>query len=246
MGPGSAKKRPGSPFKTYFYTYEGTVRALEEVSFHIDRGEIFGLVGETGCGKRVTARSAVRLIEAPGKIVGGEILFKGRGDPAHGQPSPERIVENYPFELSGGMRQSVMIAMMVSTNPELLIADEPTSALDVSVQAQILNLLKDLQKEHELTYLFITHDLSVVRFISTKAAVMYLGKIVEMAPTEELFNNALHPYACLLLDAVPVADPGLRREKQLMEGDVPTPIDPPSGCRFRTRCRFSEQVCSET
>jgi oligopeptide/dipeptide ABC transporter ATP-binding protein len=150
----------------------------------------------------------------------------------------------YPHEFSGGQLQRICILRAIALNPDFLVLDEPTSALDVSVQAQILNLLKDLQKEHELTYLFITHDLSVVRFISTKAAVMYLGKIVETAPTEELFNNALHPCARLLLDAVPVADPGLRREKQLMEGDVPTPIDPPSGCRFRTRCTFAEDICS--
>jgi oligopeptide/dipeptide ABC transporter ATP-binding protein len=157
----------------------------------------------------------------------------------------EEHLYRYPHEFSGGQLQRICILRAIALNPEFLVLDEPTSALDVSVQAQILNLLKDLQKEHGLTYLFITHDLSVVRFISTKAAVMYLGKIVEMAPTEELFNNPLHPCACLLLDAVPIPEPGLRREKQLMEGDIPTPVDPPSGCRFRTRCRFAEEVCSK-
>jgi peptide/nickel transport system ATP-binding protein len=291
--------------KTYFYTYEGTVRALEDVSLHINKGEIFGLVGETGCGKSVTARSAMRLIEAPGKIVGGEILFKGRDllslsedelqkirgnqismvfqDPMaslnplmkignqvaevlkihkkveSGEklrkrvveilrmvrlPSPERIVENYPFELSGGMRQRVMIAMMVSTNPELLIADEPTTALDVSIQAQILSIIKSMKEKMSVSVWIITHDLGVIAETCDRLCVMYAGAVVECGSVHELFQNPLHPYTQGLLKAIPKAHEKADR-LDTIPGSVPNLISPPSGCRFHPRCARAGRECSE-
>jgi peptide/nickel transport system ATP-binding protein len=291
--------------KTYFYTYEGTVKALEDVSFHINRGEIFGLVGETGCGKSVTARSVMRLIEAPGKIVGGEVRFKGRDllslsedelqkirgnqismvfqDPMaslnplmkvgnqiaevlkiHKKiksreeikkrvieilqmvrlPSPERIVGNYPFELSGGMRQRVMIAMMVSTNPELLIADEPTTALDVSIQAQILNIIKSMKEKMNVSVWIITHDLGVIAETCDRLCVMYAGAIVECGDVAEVFGNPLHPYTKGLLKAIPKAHQKTDR-LETIPGSVPNLISPPSGCRFHPRCTCAARKCSE-
>jgi oligopeptide/dipeptide ABC transporter ATP-binding protein len=267
----------------------GDVRAVESVSFDIEKGETLGLVGESGCGKSTLARTVLRLLEP----TSGSVYFKGEdlatlsGEPlrrkrkdmqmifqdpqssldprmkvgpiveepmkAHGMLDEEGREERakellekvgldpqhynrYPHAFSGGQRQRVNLARALSVNPDFIVCDEPVSALDVSIQAQVLNTMRELQEEFDLTYLFIAHDLSVIRHISDRVAVMYLGQLVEIADKEELFENPKHPYTRALLDAIPVPDPRSEGRTALLTGDVPSPIDPPSGCRFRTRC----------
>ena len=292
--------------KTYFATRRGEIRSVDDVSFTIERGETLSLVGESGCGKSVTALSVMRLVSAPGRVVGGEIRFEDRDllklgeeemrairgddiamifqDPmtslnpvftvgeqiaeairlhrkvskreAWNQaiegmrdvtiPSPETRAKNYPHELSGGMRQRVMIAMALACDPKLLIADEPTTALDVTIQAQILDLLKELREKRNLALLLITHDLGVVAETSDRVAVMYAGKIVEEASASQLFNRPRHPYTEGLLRAVPRLDEqreGRMLRLQTIEGVVPNPLELPPGCRFAPRCQYAESQC---
>jgi len=274
----------------------GYVRAVDGVSFELEKGETLGLVGESGCGKTTVSRSLLRLIEpTSGKVIFDntdvlqldtknlrkmranlQIIFQ---DP-FSSLNPRMCIENiiaeplknhkklskramrenvaflmekvglhpeqasrYPHEFSGGQRQRIGIARALALNPKVIICDEPVSALDVSIQAQVINLLVKLQEEMGLSYLFIAHDLSVVEHISDRVAVMYLGKIVEMASDRELYNNPQHPYTQALLSAVPIPDPEIRRQKILLEGDVPSPMNPPDGCIFHTRCREATEQC---
>ncbi|MEH7125042.1 dipeptide ABC transporter ATP-binding protein [Bacillus sp. JJ1773] len=275
---------------------KGEVKAVDDVSFYVNKGETLGIVGESGCGKSTTGRLLMRLIEASdGRIVfeDKEItsmskseLRKTRRDiqmvfqdpyaslnPRH---SIEQILEEplivhgigtkeerkkqvkemlevvglssyhakrYPHQFSGGQRQRIGIAKALMTKPKLIIADEPVSALDVSIQAQVLNLMKDIQKEFQLTYIFIAHDLGVVRHISNRVGVMYLGRLIELAESEELYENPKHPYTQALLSAVPIPDPDIKRETILIQGELPSPSNPPSGCAFHTRCAQCMEIC---
>jgi len=201
--------------KGIFSIDKKNVKAVDEVDFYIKKGETFGLVGESGCGKTTL-----------------------------GMGLNEQHLYRFPHEFSGGQKQRIGIARALALNPDFIILDEPTSALDVSVQAQILNLLKDLQKKLGLTYLFITHDLSVIKYISNRVGVMYAGKIVEIGETDEIFKHMLHPYTVALLSAIPVPDVKVKREHKHLKGEVPSLVDPPSGCRFHPRCEKCKPICS--
>ncbi|WP_079509123.1 ABC transporter ATP-binding protein [Mesobacillus jeotgali] len=278
------------------------LKAVDGISFDIYKGETFGLVGESGCGKSTAGRTMIGLYD----ITDGEIIFNGKNvhslsekekfhfhkqmqmifqDPyaslnprstvkeiiaepmeVHGlypnkKERLERIYQllegvglnrdhanRYPHEFSGGQRQRIGIARALALDPDFIIADEPISALDVSVQAQVVNLLKRLQEEKGLTYLFIAHDLSMVKQISSRIGVMYLGHIVELTASSQLYKKPLHPYTQALLSAIPIPDPDVedKRERIILEGELPSPINPPTGCVFRTRCQHAMEVCAET
>lgn len=272
-----------------------TLKAVDDVSFDVRRGETLGVVGESGCGKSTLGRTLIRLLEP----TSGEVRFDGKDlakvtegelkplrqrfqmifqDPhsslnprmsvrrileepmvAHRVPRGERrnrvrelldavglpadAAQRYPHEFSGGQRQRIGIARALALNPDFVIADEPVAALDVSIQAQIINLMMNLQKEFDLTYMFIAHDLSVVEYISDRVAVMYLGKLVELSDRDTLYREPLHPYTQILLKAIPVPDPERSRDRVILKGEVPDPVHPPRGCRFHTRCPFAEDRC---
>ncbi|MBU5211771.1 MULTISPECIES: ABC transporter ATP-binding protein [Heyndrickxia] len=274
------------------------VKAVDDVSFEINKGETLGLVGESGCGKSTTGRTILKLL----KPTSGKIIFDGKDitnlngkqlrlarrdfqmvfqDPyaslnpkqmvgdivaepirnfsnkslkdlkdevmelLHKVGLPEDAYYKYPHEFSGGQRQRIGIARALALRPKLIVADEPVSALDVSVQSQVLNLLKELQDEFDLTYLFIAHDLSVVKHMSDRIGVMYLGNLVEISEKNSLYAEPLHPYTQALISAIPEPDPRKRKERIVLQGDVPSPVNPPSGCPFHTRCPVAKEECSK-
>ena len=274
------------------------VKAVDDVSFIVHKGETLGLVGESGCGKTTVGRSMLRLIEP----TSGSVRFEGKDvlalkgnelkavrrdmqiifqdpyaslDPRvpigesimeglhiHRIGSPKERVDimletlkkvgledyharRYPHEFSGGQRQRIGIARALALRPSFIICDEPVSALDVSIQSQVLNILRDLQKEFGLTYLFIAHNLSVVEHVSDRVAVMYLGKMVELTTRDELYRNPMHPYTKALMSAIPIPNPRLKRQRIVLKGDVPSPLNPPRGCRFHPRCPVAIEKCSQ-
>jgi peptide/nickel transport system ATP-binding protein len=274
------------------------VKAVDDVSFFVRKGETLGLVGESGCGKTTVGRTMIRLVEPTGGSVHFEnkdvfalkpkelkvvrrdmqIIFQdpyASLDPRvpigesvmeglhihHIGTKQERVdimletlkkvgledyhARRYPHEFSGGQRQRIGIARALALRPRFIICDEPVSALDVSIQSQVLNILRDLQVEFGLTYLFIAHNLSVVEHVSDRVAVMYLGKMVELATREEMFRQPLHPYTLALMSAIPVPNPRIKRERTVLKGDVPSPLNPPKGCRFHPRCPVAMEICSQ-
>ncbi|SFS65312.1 ABC transporter ATP-binding protein [Marininema halotolerans] len=276
----------------------GEVKAVDDVSFTVRKGETLGIVGESGCGKSTTGRSILRLEEPtagsirfadeeltnlsgenmrrmrreiqmvfqdpfaslnPRRTAGAAIIepleVHGLGNRQERRDKMKELLsvvgldsyhgERYPHQFSGGQRQRIGIARALAVQPKLIVADEPVSALDVSIQSQVLNLMEDLQDQFNLTYVFIAHDLSVVRHISDRVGVMYLGGMVELADRDELYDHPLHPYTQALLSAVPVPDPTANRERIILSGDVPSPADPPQGCTFHTRCPHVMDVCRE-
>lgn len=291
-------------FKGVFRKKVGDIKAVDDISFDIKKGEIFGLVGESGCGKSTTGRAILNLINPTGgsvvfgdkkvfdiennyKITNedmrklrkdmqiifqdpfasldprmnvGDIISEGmlKHKLYNKKESMDRVKEllemcglqannirKYPHEFSGGQRQRIGIARSIALNPKFIIGDEPIAALDVSIQAQILSLLQNLIAELDLTFLFISHDLNVVRYFCDRIAVMYLGSFVEIGTSEQLFNNPTHPYSKALLSAIPKSMPTEVKNKIILEGDVPSPANPPSGCKFHTRCKYAKKICAE-
>jgi len=282
----------------FFGKTVGNVRAVDDISLEIKKGETLGIVGESGCGKSTTGRAILQLL----KPTDGKIYFKGQRidgmkkselrsirpkmqlifqDPYsslnprmtvgqiigealidHGMVKKENIrgkvlevmemcglaeyqIDRFPHEFSGGQRQRIGIARALALDPEFIVADEPVSALDVSIQAQIINLLAKLQKEKGFSYMFISHDLSVVEHLCNRVGVMYLGSMMELADKDRLFDNPLHPYTKALLSAIPIPDPTAKRERIILQGDIPSPANPPSGCKFNTRCPYAKEICSK-
>ncbi|MEA2022105.1 MAG: ABC transporter ATP-binding protein [Candidatus Caldatribacteriota bacterium] len=291
--------------KTYFYTDDGVVKAVDGVDFTIKKGETLGMVGESGCGKSVSALSLLQLIATPpGKIIDGEILFKGKNllknnadnmrkirgndismifqepmtslNPVYtigdqiseaivlhqnllkgkavkktvemlklvGIPNPEKRIHEYPHELSGGQRQRIMIAMALSCNPDLLIADEPTTALDVTIQAQILELMKKLKDEIGMAILMITHDLGVIAEVSDNVVVVYAGKAVEYTNSLNIFKNPKHPYTIALMRSIPQLTDEPGKKLEVIKGSIPDPLTLPSGCKFHPRCKYATDICT--
>jgi oligopeptide transport system ATP-binding protein len=277
----------------------GHVKAFDDVSFYVRKGETLGLVGESGCGKSTTGRVLMRLLEATEgkvffedqeltslnsnamrkmrkeiqmvfqdpfaslnprhtveKILEEPLIVHGMGDKEERKRRVREMLEvvglssyhakRYPHQFSGGQRQRIGIARALMTKPKLIIADEPVSALDVSIQSQVLNLLEDLQKDFGLTYIFIAHDLGVVKHISDRVGVMYLGRLVEITESEKLYEKPLHPYTRALLDSIPIPDPDVKKDRELLSGDLPSPSNPPLGCAFHTRCRDCMDICKTT
>lgn len=287
--------------KKHFNVRNGLLKAVDGISFAIKRGETFGMVGESGCGKSTAGRTIIRLYEATeGEVLfNGENIYKLKGDKvkkftrnmqmvfqdpyaslnprmtieniigegidihglASGKERKERIYQllrdvglneehagRFPHEFSGGQRQRIGIARALAIEPQFIVADEAISALDVSVQAQVVNLFKKLQRERGLTYLFIAHDLAMVKHISDRIGVMYLGKMMEVTTSEKMYAKPLHPYTVSLLSAIPIPDPEIerKRERIILEGEVPSPLNPPSGCPFRTRCPKAMKHCADS